>query len=68
MANLLNGGEIMKKHTKKASDIFDWPRADAMTDEQIHAAALADPDPDAQPRPRGAGPANEAGAAVSRRG
>src|SRR5262249_1569785 len=32
---------------KKASDTFDWSRADAMTDEQIHAAALADPD--AQP-------------------
>jgi len=26
---------------------FDWTRADAMTDEEIHAAALADPD--AQP-------------------
>jgi putative transcriptional regulator len=37
----------MKKRTKKASDTFDWSRADAMTDEQIHAAALADPD--AQP-------------------
>ena len=34
----------MKKHAKKASDTFDWSRADAMTDEQIHAAALADPD------------------------
>jgi putative transcriptional regulator len=31
----------MKKTTK------DWSRADAMTDEDIHAAALADPD--AQP-------------------
>jgi len=30
---------------KKAS--HDWRRADAMTDEEIHAAALADPD--AQP-------------------
>ena len=37
----------MNKHTKKASDTFNWSRADAMTDEQIHAAALADPD--AQP-------------------
>jgi putative transcriptional regulator len=37
----------MKKSAKKASDTFDWSRADAMTDEQIHAAALADPD--AQP-------------------
>jgi len=27
--------------------IHDWSRADAMTDEEIHAAALADPD--AQP-------------------
>ena len=23
---------------------FDWSRADAMTDEQVHAAAMADPD------------------------
>ncbi len=45
--NLTNGAGIMKKHAKKASDTFDWSRADAMTDEQIHAAALADPD--AQP-------------------
>jgi putative transcriptional regulator len=37
----------MNKHTKKASDTFDWSRTDAMTDEQIYAAALADPD--AQP-------------------
>jgi len=37
----------MKKNAKKASDTFDWSRADAMSDEEIHAAALADPD--AQP-------------------
>ncbi len=37
----------MKKSAKKASDTFDWSQADAMTDEEIHAAALADPD--AQP-------------------
>ena len=43
----MNGGGIMKEHAKKASDTLDWSRADAMTDEQIHAAALADPD--AQP-------------------
>jgi putative transcriptional regulator len=43
----MNGDGIMKKNAKKASDTFDWSRADAMTDEQIHAAALADPD--AQP-------------------
>ncbi len=43
----MNGGTTMKRNAKKASDTFDWSRADAMTDEQIHAAALADPD--AQP-------------------
>ncbi len=37
----------MKKPAKKSSNSFDWSRADAMTDAQIHAAALADPD--AQP-------------------
>ncbi len=37
----------MKKPAKKASDTFDWSRFDAMTDAEIHAAALADPD--AQP-------------------
>ncbi len=31
----------------KVSDTFDWSQVDAMTDEEIHAAALADPD--AQP-------------------
>jgi len=37
----------MKKPVKKASDRFDWSRADAMTAAQIHTAAVADPD--AQP-------------------
>ena len=37
----------MKKRAKKPSGSFDWSRADAMTEEQRHAAALADPD--AQP-------------------
>jgi putative transcriptional regulator len=41
-------GSTMKKSAKrKASDTFDWSRFDAMTAEQRHAAALADPD--AQP-------------------
>jgi putative transcriptional regulator len=40
----MNGVGTMKKHAKKASDTFDWSRADGMTDDQIHAAALADPD------------------------
>jgi len=43
----MNGDGIMKKNAKKASDTFDWSRVDALTDEQIHAAALEDPD--AQP-------------------
>ncbi len=37
----------MSKKTSKASDSFDWSRFDALTDEEVHAAALADPD--AQP-------------------
>ncbi|HEY1632675.1 MAG TPA: helix-turn-helix domain-containing protein [Rhizomicrobium sp.] len=37
----------MKKKVEKKETKFDWSRADAMTDEEIHAAALADPD--AQP-------------------
>ena len=37
----------MKKTARVSPDNFDWSRADAMTDAQIHAAALADPD--AQP-------------------
>jgi putative transcriptional regulator len=42
----------VKTHAKKASNTFDWPGADALTDEQIHAAALADPDPDPDAQPR----------------
>ena len=37
----MSDGNIMKKTR------HDWSRADAMTDKEIHAAALADPD--AQP-------------------
>ncbi len=37
----------MSKKTSKASETFDWTRFDALTDEDVHAAALADPD--AQP-------------------
>jgi putative transcriptional regulator len=37
----------MNKKTNKASETFDWSRFDAMSDEEVHAAALADPD--AQP-------------------
>ena len=37
----------MKKPAKKASNSFDWSRADSLSAAQIHAAALADPD--AQP-------------------
>jgi len=37
----------MSKKTSKASGQFDWSRFDALTDEEVHAAALADPD--AQP-------------------
>ena len=33
--------------TATKTDKFDWSRADAMTDEEVHAAALKDPD--AQP-------------------
>ena len=33
--------------TPKNEDKFDWSAFDAMTDEEIHAAAMADPD--AQP-------------------
>ena len=43
----MNGDSTMKRPAKRASDTFDWSRADAMTDARIHAAALADPD--AQP-------------------
>lgn len=37
----------MNKKTNKASETFDWSRFDVMSDEEVHAAALADPD--AQP-------------------
>ncbi len=47
MRNLMKGDPTMKKRAKKLSGSFDWSRADAMTEEQRHAAALADPD--AQP-------------------
>jgi len=33
-----------KKTAKSVLDAFDWDRLDAMTDEEIHAAALSDPD------------------------
>jgi putative transcriptional regulator len=36
-----------KKAAKNDLDAFDWAALDAMTDEEVHAAALADPD--AQP-------------------
>ncbi len=42
-----NAAATMTRKTNKASDNFDWSRFDALTDEQVHAAALADPD--AQP-------------------
>ena len=37
----------MSKKISKASETFDWSRFDALTDDEVHAAALADPD--AQP-------------------
>jgi putative transcriptional regulator len=37
----------MSRKTNKASDSFDWSRFDALTEDEVHAAALADPD--AQP-------------------
>jgi len=33
-----------KKTAKSVLDAFDWDRLDAMTDEEVHAAALSDPD------------------------
>jgi putative transcriptional regulator len=42
-----HGSTVKKSVKKKASDTFDWSRFDAMTAEERHAAALADPD--AQP-------------------
>jgi putative transcriptional regulator len=46
MPNLTKSGYIMNT-TRKNETQFDWSAADALTEEQIHAAALADPD--AQP-------------------
>ena len=45
----MNENAITKKSGRKskASDTFDWASFDAMTDEKVHEAALADPD--AQP-------------------
>ncbi len=43
----MNESAIMKKFAKVTPENFDWSRADAMTDEEILAAALSDPD--AQP-------------------
>jgi putative transcriptional regulator len=37
----------MKKHAKSTPETFNWSQVDALTDEEIHAAALADSD--AQP-------------------
>jgi putative transcriptional regulator len=45
--NLLNDGCIVKRTTTKRKAKLDWSRADAMTEAQRYAAALADPD--AQP-------------------
>ncbi len=39
-----NAAATMSKKINKASETFDWSRFDAMTDEDVHAAALADPD------------------------
>ena len=46
MPNLTKSDYIMSTTSKNESK-FDWSAADALTEEQIHAAALADPD--AQP-------------------
>jgi putative transcriptional regulator len=40
-------GSTTKKIAKSDLDSFDWSHFDAMTEEEVHAAALADPD--AQP-------------------
>ena len=32
------------EHNTKSEPKFDWSAADALTEEEIHAAALADPD------------------------
>jgi putative transcriptional regulator len=54
-ARKLKDGRIVEVlssgRTRPFSDQTDWSRADAMTDEEIHAAALADPD--AQPLTEG---------------
>ena len=39
----MNDGDTMKKTARRESKI-DWSRFDAMTDEERHAAAMADPD------------------------
>jgi putative transcriptional regulator len=43
MQNLERGGDTMKKTARREPKI-DWSRFDAMTDEERHAAAMADPD------------------------
>jgi putative transcriptional regulator len=49
--------EVLPDGTTRPSSIpNDWAAADAMTEEQIMAAALADPD--AQPQPEGVPPRN----------
>jgi len=34
----------MSNKTNEISETFDWARFDALTEEEVHAAALADPD------------------------
>jgi hypothetical protein len=43
----MNKDATTKKTAKSALDEFDWAAFDAMTDEEVHAAAFAGPD--AQP-------------------
>ena len=43
----MSKGVTTKKAVKITPENFDWSQVDAMTDEEVHAAALADPD--AQP-------------------
>jgi putative transcriptional regulator len=43
----MKGGNVMKKADASKRPKIDWSRFDAMTDQERHAAALADPD--AQP-------------------
>jgi putative transcriptional regulator len=41
----MNDADTTTKATKVAeTDKFDWSRADAMTDAEVHAAAMNDPD------------------------